>query len=313
MHAMNRSFSFIQSLAFVAAGLIAATAQSLAQAPTNVDSSSLVVDFSADTLLNGASISTWTPASGSNPEVATVANATATGANTYTDPTVANTGTIFNGHQYVSFVSGGGSFQGLGTADNLGLTGTANLSVAGVYATTSTPYDAGIAGLASINSGSFANRWFDLQDRTYAVSGDPYLAGYANDLNSGGSPSGEAGVLTFALGTYSVSGSTATFTLYWAYGLTGVVQSTSATLNAIDTSLDNFELGYNAQDYHAGAASPIELGQGLAWSTALSSADATTEIENLQAFYAAPEPSVCALIGVSLLIGVVFLCRRAQA
>jgi hypothetical protein len=47
----------------------------------------------------------------------------------------------------------------------------------------------------------------------------------------------------------------------------------------------------------------------------LSSADATTEIENLQSFYASavPEPSTCALVGGVLLIGVVFLRRRKQA
>jgi hypothetical protein len=311
---MKNPFNLLRAFASVTAGLVALAGQALAQAPSNVDSSSLVVDYSADSLLNGASISTWTPSSGSNPEAATVANATVTGGgDIYTNPTVANTGSIFNGHQYVSFVSGGGAYQGLGTADDLGLTGATNMSVAGVYATTSMPYAAGIAGLADQAGGG--NHWFDLEDRTFIVSGDPYLAGYANDLNSGGSPSAEAGVLTFALGTYSVSGSTATFTLYWAYGLTGTVQSASAPLNAVNTTADNFELGYNAQDYAASGGSPIELGQGLAWDTALSSADATTEIENLQAFYAGavPEPSTCALVGVVLLFGVVFLRRRAQA
>jgi hypothetical protein len=313
---MKSPLNFLQTVALVVASLVAVTGRAPAQAPTNVDSSSLLLDYSADSLLNGSSVSSWTPSSGTNPEAATVANATATGFDTYTAPTVANTDAAFNGHQYVSFVSGGGSFQGLGTADNLGLTGTSNMSVAGVYATTSTPSDAGIAGLASINSGSFFDRWFDLQDRTFIVTGDPYLAGYADDLNSGGSPSGEVGTLTFALATYSVSGSSATFTLYWAYGLTGTVQSTSATLTTVDTTLANFELGYTAQDYNAGAGSPIELGQGLAWDTALSSGvsgDATTEIHNLQSFYAAavPEPSTCALVGISLLAGMVFLRRRA--
>jgi len=308
---MKNSFNLFRISALVASGLVAAVGQAFAQAPTNVDSSSLLVDFSADSLVNGSAISSWAPSSGLNPEVATVANATATGGETYTDPTVAKTGTIFNGHQYVSFISGGSAFQGMATANDLGLTGTTNMSVASVYATTSTPNDAGAAGLADLAGG--ADHWFDLEDRTFIVSGDPYLAGYANDLNSGGSPAGAAGKLTFALGTYTANATTATFTLYWAYGLTGAVQSTSATLSLVNTTADNFELGYNAQDYSAGAASPIEVGQGLAWDTALSSADATTEIENLQAFYtgAAPEPSTCALVGASLLFGVVFLRRRA--
>jgi len=309
---MKISLRLLRVSTLVASGLVAAVGPSFAQAPTNVDSSSILVDYNADSLLNGAPISSWTPSSGSDPEAATVANATATGGgDIYTSPTVTNSGSIFNNHQYVSFVSGNGSYQGLGTANDLGLTGATNMSVAGVYATTSTPNAAGIAGLG--NQAGGAGAWFDLEDRTFIVSGDPYLAGYANDLNSGGSPSAEAGVLTFALGTYTANATSATFTLYWAYGLTGAVQSTSATLSLVNTTTDNFELGYNAQDYSASGGSPIELGQALAWDTALSSTDATTEIENLQAFYASPipEPSTYALVGVSLLIGVVFLRRRA--
>jgi hypothetical protein len=303
-------FSLARSFAAVAVGVVIVMGQVRAEAPTNVDSSSLLLDYSADSLASGT-ISSWTPSSGSDLEAATVAGATATGGgDIYTDPTVANSGTIFNGHQYVSFVSSGSSFQGLGTANNLGLTGATNMSVASVYGTTSTPLDAGSAGLADLAGGS--NSWFDLEDRSYYATGNPYLAGYGDDLSNAVTPSAKNGTLIFALGTYSVSGSTATFTLYWAYGLTGTVQSVSSSENAVNTTTDNFELGYNAQDYNSGAGSPIELGQGLAWSTTLSSTDATQEIENLQAFYAAPEPSTYALMGISLLAGVVFLRRRAS-
>jgi hypothetical protein len=278
----------------------------------------LIASFNADTLSPG-SVTTWNDLVANGPN-ATVMGAQAANINQSvpaaaitTDPTAANTNSTFNGHAYVDF----GTNQGLATASSL-FSGGADRSVAAVY-----DDPAGdnhntnpIAGQG--DAGGNQGAWFVLQARdTGANNGDPYLAGYNDDVNPLVDP--VANQLTFAIGTYSFNATTqvGTETLYWAYGLTGTVHSQSMTLGTalnpnLNTAANPFTIGFDSVE---GSLSDMQIGAVQVYSNSMDLAQATTTIDALQAFYAAPvpEPSTYALMGVTLLAGVVFLRRRAQA
>jgi hypothetical protein len=273
----------------------------------------LIASYDADTLSLG-SVSTWNDLVVGGQD-ATTADATAANLNAvYTinasgDPTAANTNSTFNGHTYVNF----GTDQGLATTSSLFSSG-ANRSVAAVYDNPGGDNHSvdPIAGQG--DGGGNQGTWFVLQARhTGGNNGDPYLAGFNDDVNPVVVP--VANQLTFAIGTYD--NATQTETLYWAYGLTGMVHSQSMPLGtmanpALNTAANPFTIGFDSVE---SSQSDMQIGAVQVYSNSMNLAEATTTIDALQAFYAAPipEPSTCALVGVSLLTGVVFLRRRAQA
>jgi hypothetical protein len=266
----------------------------------------LIDSYDADTLSLGT-VTSWTDETGSQNATAT-SDLAGSGSGNYTlnssgDPTAANTNAAFNGHTYVDF----GSASGLVTADAL-FSGSANRSVAAVYTTPTS--NAAVNPIAGQVGAGTQGVWFMLQART-APPGSPYLAGF-NDDDSGSAAPPVANELTFALATYDQA--TAQETVYWAFGLHGAVNSLTMQLGtvanpALDTTASPFDIGFDSSEPSVG---DMQVGQVLVYENALSSAAATNEIESLQDDYGAPEPSTCALVGASLLAGVVFLRRRAS-
>jgi hypothetical protein len=270
---------------------------------TTLSHAQLIDSYNADSLSLGT-VTSWTDETGT--ENATASSATVGGPsgpytlNSSGDPTAANSNSAFNGHAYVNF----GAASGLVTTGSL-FSGGADRSVAAVYTTpTSNTAVNPIAG--EVGPGT-PGEWFMLQART-SPAGSPYLAGFADDNSGNGAPP-VANQLTFALATYD--GTTDTETVYWAYGLFGAVQSASTTASpALNTSASPFDIGFDSSEPSVG---DMQVGQVLVYENALSSTAAADEIGYLQDYYGAPEPSTNALVGISLLVGVVFLRRRAQA
>jgi hypothetical protein len=271
---------------------------------TTVSRAQLIDSYNADDLTVGSNVTSWTDETGSENATAASELAGSPGGdytlNSGGDPTAANSNTAFNGHTYVNF----GANSGLVTADAL-FSGGADRSVAAVY-TTPTSNNAVNPIAGQVGPGT-NGAWFMLQARS-APAGSPYLAGF-NDDDSGNGAAPVANQLTFALATYD--GTTDTETVYWAFGLTGAVQSQSVTAaTPLNTTASPFDIGFDSSEPSLG---DMQVGQVLVYENALSSTAATSEIESLQDYYAAaaPEPSTYALMGVSLLAGVAFLRHRA--
>jgi hypothetical protein len=200
--------------------------------------------------------------------------------------------TAFNGHNYISYNQNQALPNGLLT--NALFTGNNPRTLVAVYdtpayGTAAAPangtFGALAAGQASPPGGSFG-LWFALESRQNNVMGNPYLVNYGPDISSGSAP--VAHQLTFALGTYDPGSGPGdgTETLYWAYGLTGAVQSATVGGLTLNTNTNIFTEGSAPGE----ASSPIDVGDVLVFNTGFSSAQAIAEIEALQASYV-PEPT----------------------
>jgi hypothetical protein len=232
-----------------------------------------IADYNADDQSLGA-ITTFT-------DTTTNHNATGTG-------TVLNTGTVFNGHNYVDITGGFLTSTAL-------YSGSQSRTVAAVYAN---PFgdNGGINPVAGEEGPQNYGLWFALQARSLYAAGDPYLVNAGPDVSSGGSP--VANRLTFALATYDGT----VETLYWAYGTSGAVRSTSVTVS-LNTNVADFGIGTSTNEVSEGN---MDIGQVLVYNNALTygtngtDGTAAAEIRSLQAYYAAspevPEPSTWAMM-----------------
>ena len=237
----------------------------------------LIDSYNADTLTVGSSVSSLADLTGTQ---------NANTINPSNDPTAANTNSAFNGHTYVNF----GSDSGLETSSAL-FSGGANRSVVAVYDTpfgdnsTTNP----IVGQAGATT---QGTWFVLQARDqFGAIGSPYLAGFIDDVGSNTPP--VANQLTFAIATYDGT----TETLYWAYGLSGSVQSASSTASpALHTVSNPFTIGFDQGG--ESSSGDMQIGQVQVYANSLTGAQADALISNLQDYYTAsvPEPATYALM-----------------
>jgi hypothetical protein len=252
----------------------------------------IIADYSADAQSLGA-LTTFTDSSGNGN------NATNT-SNHLSAPTVGDSNSLFDGHQYVSFT---GTGEGLATSSAL-FSGGGSVTIIIVYDNAVVPASGTVVPIAgeSITGGS-AN-WLDVQTRSTAGStGDPYLAGNNDDVSSNTSPT--ANQLTFAVATYTAG----TEALSYAFGSGAVSYVSKAT--TLNVGASDFEIGYNVNKT---SQNDLEIGQILVENRALTQTQAAAEILSLQEYYVTPEPSTVALLGIGVLgLGIWTLCHRRLA
>jgi hypothetical protein len=262
----------------------------------------LVDSYNPDSQSLGA-LSSFTDQTGS--QNATEANAAAQLSSITADPTVANTDTAFNGHNYVSFGATGTTNEGLATASSL-FSGTNARSLVAVYDTPGGD-NTNVNPIVGEGNNTQAGGIFGLQARDTGANntGSPYLATGTSVDPAGPAPTADQ--LTFSLATYDGTN----LDLYYAYGTTGtiteVTDSLAGTGVSVSTVATPLELAFNGNGKTD--LGDLDLGQVLVYDSALTTAQADTEIENLQAFYTAPEPSICFMM-VGGLAGLAYLIRR---
>jgi hypothetical protein len=255
----------------------------------------LVGSYNPDTLTVGSSVTDVQDTSGNENNLSSYfGNGDA--------PTAGNSLSAFNGHTYIDF----GNSQALVTSALF--TGNGNRTMAVVYALPNGDNGNVNPIVGESDGGGTAGAWFVLQARSGGATGDPYLAGYFDDVTSGQTP--VANQLTFAVATYSNSGNLES--LYWAYGVNGNMQSASATFSLNTQPNGSFLVG---ADYGGEPSdSDMDIGKIQVYDNAVNTAGAQAIISNFQSFYAesVPEPSTYAMMLGSLAL-LAFCVRRKLA